>query len=212
MGDAAKDENADWVSVSDLAKARGVSHQAISKRVRSLSRRGTVPMRRAGKVLLIHRPSFEALAVALHDPAQDLRNRPRIPEAMEAIAQPISGAILSMATPLGDDRSGAYDDAAAREKNAKAALAEMELAKRRAELVPARDLEEACVKAATALGQRISALKSKFGQLYAAARGGEEALRVALNAEVDELSRAIAADMAALASNAGAPEETPGPN
>jgi hypothetical protein len=93
-----------------------------------------------------------------------------------------------------------YDDAAAREKNAKAAIAEMELAKRRGELVPARAVEAAAIKAATTIAQMLSSLKTKAGQLYAAGhKGGEEALHIVLVESINSVQTQIADAMANLA-------------
>jgi hypothetical protein len=187
---AAEKDDGDWVSVTDLAQARGVSHQAISKRVRSLKRRGNLPTRRDGKAVLIHRPTFDALAAASHDPAQDLRNRAKPPQIV-----PAKEVTETVATAIGAPQAGAYDDAAAREKNAKAAMAEIELERRRGELVRARDLEDAAAVVGTAVSQRLAGLKALAGQLYAASKGGEDALRVMLAEKVAEIQRAIAEDM-----------------
>lgn len=209
-GMAAEKDDGDWVSVTDLAQARGVTHQAISKRVRSLGRRGNLPTRRDGKAVLVHVPTFDALAAAAHDPAQDLRNRHTKPPAIVPAtdAAKIVSAAMSFAAPP----HVPYDDAAAREKNAKAALAEIELARRRGELVRACDLEDAAVAVATSIAQRLAGLKALAGQFYAASKGGEDALRIMLAEKVADIQRAIAEDLRKLAIDGEPVKEPPRPN
>lgn len=83
----------------------------------------------------------------------------------------------------------------------------MELARRRGELVPAREIEAAAVEAATAIAQRVASLKAKSGQFYAAGhQGGEEALHILLVESVNGILAHIADDMAKLAARGA--EET----
>jgi DNA-binding transcriptional ArsR family regulator len=203
---AVAENDPDWISVSDLAKQRGVSHQAISKRLRSLTERGQLPTRRSGRVTLIHAPSFEALTEAVHDPAQDLRNRNVGRHADAAAAS--EGFFEKEPQPQSSDdakpapQPSKFNDAAAREKDAKAALAEMQLAQKRGELVPKQDIEKAAISCWEKVHSRISALKSLSGRLYAAARGGEEGLHVEHSRQIDEALALIGDDLRKLADEA----------
>lgn len=172
------DQAQKWRSISDLARKAGVSRQAIGKRVRSFAATGKLRTRRDGAALLVDAVAFERLVAAAHDPAQDRRNRRKRRGAKA------DGATLET-----------YDEAATREKNAKADLAEMRAALQRSELVRASDLAGAAARVAASIAQRLAALKSKSGRLFAACQGGEEALHVALTVEVDGIVREIAADM-----------------
>lgn len=208
-------EDADWVSIKSLAEVRGVSHQAVSKRIAGFVRKGLLQTRRAGKERLVHRPTFDALSSASHDPAQDLRLR-HLKE--EPPAEPLDGpdSEADRGEPLApaDSRSkSAYDDASAREKNAKAELAEMELARRRAELVPASELADAAVQVATTIAQHVAALKQIGGRLYAAAQaGGEDAVRVILSDEIDRVTSAVRDGLLKLANEKDSEPQTPRPN
>lgn len=204
--EAARNDDTDWVSVSNLARERGVSQPAISKRIKALSESGQLTTRQSGRRVLIHRPTFEALAAAAHDPAQDLRNRhqrsgsesesssdePSGESAKEKRQRPVVAQDLA--------NSSSYDSASAREKNAKAELAEMRLAQERGELVKVRDIEVAAVNAGTKIAQAVSAMKAKAGKLYAAAAtGGEEALHIELVKSVNDVLKEIGDSMATLA-------------
>jgi hypothetical protein len=181
----------DWISVGDLARLRGVSHQAISKRARNLAKAGQLPTRRIGKNKLIHVPTFDQLAAATLHPAQGIRNfkhgEPEIFEETPTLAEGVGKL------------AGSYTSAVEREKNAKAELAEMQLAERRGDLVPASEIEAAAIEAGTKIRQAVEAMRAKAGQLYAAGKGGEEALAIELNLMVSATSGAIAEAMTALA-------------
>ncbi|BDV35680.1 hypothetical protein [Methylocystis iwaonis] len=187
-----REDAGDWASMTDLACITGTSHQNISKRVAAFVRKGLLQTRRAGKTKLVHRPTYEALALAAHDPAQGLRLR-----HVKAASDSNPTTTIQPRDVAGKGRASVadYDDAAAREKNAKAALAELELSRRRGELVSARDLEGAAVAVGTSIAQRVAALKTLAGKLYAASKGGEEALAATLTQEVAEVCRLIGEDM-----------------
>jgi hypothetical protein len=209
MNGCASDEKVDeddWISVKRLATVRGVSHQAVSKRVAFFVGRGLLQARRCGKEKLVHKPTFDALATASHDPAQDLRLRHVKGDPQRATGESIEAASApgddwgEPTAPLGRRGQSAYDDASTREKNAKAAMAEMELARRRAELVPACELADAALKVATTIAQHVAALKQISGKLYAAAQaGGEDAVRLILSEEIDRVTEAIRQALMSLA-------------
>lgn len=183
----------DWRSITELASLRGVSKQAISKRVKALAARRELPVRGEGRSLRVHAPTFDQLCQATHDPAQDLRNR------HQKASSPAPPPAEPDAAPKAAKAVSAYDDASTREKNARAELAEMQLAQRRGELLRARDIEHAAVEVGTAIAQRITALKTKAGQLYAAgATGGEDAVHVLLVEIVNATLTGVAESMSKL--------------
>lgn len=191
-------DGGDWVSVSDLARLRGVSRQAISKRVKALSAAGRLSVRGEGKSLRLHRPTFDEIAAATHDPAQDLRNRHRRNEQLE-IEEPETAPVRAEPTRPPAANQTAYDEAATRDKQATAELRELELAHKKGELIPVREIEEAAVEAATKIARAID-LKTKSGRLYAAAhQGGEAAVHVMLVEIENAIRGQIAEAMAKLA-------------
>jgi hypothetical protein len=195
--DTKVEDEEDWASLSDIARLRGITPQAVWKRVRSFELRGQLSTRRRGRAKLIHLPSFDALAAATHDPAQELRNR----NVRRRARSPTSLPIESPPEP------SKFNDAAAREKNAKAELAEIQLAQKRGELVPVREIEAATIEAGTKITQRLNAMKAQTGRLYAAAKGGEEALHIELLALVDATIAAIGEEMMQIAANGNVADE-----
>lgn len=61
------------LSVSALAAARGISKQAVSKRLERL--RGRINVKRHGRELLVPVAEFDRLVAEETDPSQELRNR-----------------------------------------------------------------------------------------------------------------------------------------
>lgn len=186
----AVDDSADWVAVSQIADRYRVTRQAVSKRVAKFREGGKLQTRGEGRNLRVHLPTYAALVAETHDPAQDLRNRSVKREDQEA---PLAAEPEKRLDPV------KFDEAAAREKNAKAALAEMQLAQKRGELIPAREIERAAIEAGTSIAQAVNAIKSNSGKLYAAAKGGEEALHIELLAAVNAALGTIGDAMAKLA-------------
>ncbi len=204
-------DDPDWLPVSALAAERGVSKQAVSERVAKFVAAGKLSIRGARRSLRVHAPTFRQLVGANSDPAQALRIRHVTPQkiakapalADEQAAPPAASIEDTPADPPAREarQPSAYDDASTREKNAKAALAEIELAKRRGELVAVAEFEAAAMRVATQVAQTIQALRAQVTPLYAAAQRGEDALHTALNLAVDKTLQTIAADMASLASS-----------
>jgi hypothetical protein len=187
-------DDQDWIAVDALADRYGVSKRAVQKRVAKFREAGRLSVRQVGKSFKVHGPTYDQLVADAFDPAQELRNRHvkrRAGEAAEAL--PIEPRQQSAPEP------SRFNDAAAREKNAKAELAEMQLAQKRGELIPVREIEAAAIETGTKITQRLNAMKAVSGRLYAAAKGGEEALHIELLAVVNAAIAAVGEDMAQLA-------------
>ncbi|WP_424363591.1 hypothetical protein [Methylocystis parvus] len=183
-------DDQDWVSVSEIADRYKCTRQNVSKRVKGFREANRLQVKGAGRGLRVHLPSYAALVAETHDPAQDLRNRnvkrpaddePAAPNEKKHAGQPH------------------FNDAAAREKSAKAELAELQLAQKRSELVPVREIERAAVETGTSIAQIVNALKAQSGKLYAASKGGEEALHIELLGIANAMLGSIAESMAKLA-------------
>lgn len=63
-----------WLSVSDLAAARLISKQAVSKRLKTFAPSGKVETRRQGREILVNVAQYDRAAGQETDPAQQLRN------------------------------------------------------------------------------------------------------------------------------------------
>jgi hypothetical protein len=235
-GPPVDDQVDDWQPLARIAVDVGVSRQALHKQATAWIATGRLPHRGEGRALRIHRPTLDALRAATHNPAQDLRNRHQRPAARLALAaaspepgkpprQPPSRPAplldeaaaapeppatasppLAPANPQPLSDSASFDAAAAKEKMARAEMAEIELARRRGELIPARDVEAAAIACGEQIAQAFAALKSLSGALYAAGRTqGEDGVRAVLT---QALADQMIAARTAFAVLAGQPAET----
>lgn len=186
----------DWQAPSAVAADLGITKQAVSKQVAKFGAR--LPRRGAGRGLRIHRPTFDELRRAAHDPAQDLRNRHQVsgvprapaPRAEAATVLPFEPPAEPRA-PRGGDKTS-YDEAAARHMQARADLAEMDAARKRGELLPVAEVEAAMGVVAERIGAAIGTLKGKAADLYAASQsGGESGLQRRLSQLVDDTLRGV---------------------
>ena len=75
--DAAVDE---WVSIADLARLKGISKQAVSKRVKRLADEKLIEVRPHGRELHVNLAQFDKAVGETTDPAQALRNGAPEPE------------------------------------------------------------------------------------------------------------------------------------
>lgn len=141
-----------FMSVTDLAAARGVSKQAISKQ---LGRHGgDIPTRKDGARLLVDVDAYDRMMGGETDPSQSLRNRDVRPSAQ------VAG---------GADAPRAIDNSAQREfslhrakrESFDAELARISLEKEMGKLVPVKDVEDAMVECAMKLTRIIEQLPSK---------------------------------------------------
>lgn len=145
-----------WLSVSDLASAKGVSKQAISKRLSAFA--GRVPTRKDGVRLMVDVAAFDQITGAETDPAQALRNRDvnlnagaGLPFAESAPVQKSAGA----------RSQEAFSVFRAKREQHEAALAELVLEEKRGKLVRVQEVEDAMVRCAQNLLRVVEGIVSE---------------------------------------------------
>lgn len=166
----------EWVSVTDAAALRGVSKQAISKRLKSLG--DQVRTRQVGGKLLLNLPEWDRVTGANADPAQVLRNRDVEP----------SSQVKEPERPAGDSSlvSRAYSAQRARLAGYDAENARLDLEERTGKLLKVADVEDSMVKLATAMLRIIDQMPAETE---------DPALRVILKRKATELRLTIANEM-----------------
>ena len=167
------------LSVSEIAQQKGVSKQAVSKRVARLEASGAIKTRRGprGKALI---------NIAEYDRA--------IGETGDlAHAQaPDDAPLFAAADPVSETASATYSREQAREKSYKA--------ERLGKLVAVNDVAAAGSKIADALVRAIDQLPTRAGELLAASeRGGVEGIRAVLRTMGRELRDRASSELVALA-------------
>ena len=175
------------LSVSEIAQQKGVSKQAVSKRVARLEASGAIKTRRGprGKALI---------NIAEYDRA--------IGETGDlAHAQaPDDAPLFAAADSVSETASATYSREQAREKSYKAELARLDLDERLGKLVAVNDVAAAGSKIADALVRAIDQLPTRAGELLAASeRGGVEGIRAVLRTMGRELRDRASSELVALA-------------
>lgn len=194
--------------------ARGVSKQAISKRVAKFVAGGQLRTRKEGRALLVHVPTYDALADDTFDPAQELRNRH---QKTRAAAEPAPELPPDDARARPDTLSARrqseskseYDLAKTRQANAQASLAEIELRRRAGDLCDAAEVAAAAASVADLIANALGAITANASKIYSAGRtGGEAAVMIACQSLEAAIRRDITAALLNIADDNGilAPE------
>ena len=146
-----------WMSVSDIASARGVSKQAVSKRLAALGAR--VPTRKDGIRLMVDAEAYDRVTGAETDPAQALRNRDVNPNAGQA-ALPLKavGADPQPQRNVATIAGQAFSVNRAKREGYDAELARIALEKEQGRLVPVDQVTDAMVTCAQKLVRIIDGL------------------------------------------------------
>lgn len=169
-----------WMSVSDVADRRGVSKQAISKRLKALG--GRVSTRKDGNRLLVNIAEYDKVIGAETDPAQELRNR-ELPARQPDVLQQTPGGKASLAFSIQRAKRESYD----------AEMARLRLEELQGKLVPIAQVEEAMVRCATVLLRVIEQLPGE---------SDDPALRIVLKNKVHELRGTLEREMRMLSEQA----------
>ncbi|MBA5779516.1 winged helix-turn-helix transcriptional regulator [Stappia sp. F7233] len=112
-----------WLSIAAIARQKGVSKQAVSKRVARYVEDGLLETRRAGRETHVNLVVYDRLVGEMTDPAQELRNGG-------------GGETL----PAGDE--GSYNKAKARRENYRAESERLDLEERIGNLVKRDEVED----------------------------------------------------------------------
>lgn len=166
-----------WLSISEVARIKKVSAQAISKHVARLEAEGAIATREGPRgTKEINLAQYNLARNEFGDAAKEL--------AAETVA------MSDDATPAADPT---YRDAQAREKKYRADLAELEVRQRLGELVPVADLAQAVAQCAEAIVAAVERLPQQANDVAAAvARDGHAGARSILKKSARALRSAIA--------------------
>jgi len=174
------------VSVTELARIKGVSKQAISKRLKRYEEEGRIASQRHGGEVTISLAEWDTVAGEVTDPAK--------------LAGADSTKILRGE---GDEarqtRDPTYTKEVARRAGYEADLKEIELRKKKGELVEVAAVVEAMTRCAEAIVRDLDRLPAHAEDLAdVVARGGAPGLREQLKKIVRELRETLARSMSVL--------------
>lgn len=198
-----------WATISALARARGVTRQAMWARI---ERMGIETRAGAAGKRYVCVAAFDAAVQALGDPAKEqaaaTKAAARIAENSPATAAgPVSGGVGGDAHALGETGGGAVSEAR-RKQGFEADLKEIELRERLGRLVPIEDVERAMVTCGEAIVRIAERAPQRAAEMVAAVdRDRENGARAALKAFARDLRIEIAEAMKLAAAGGEAKQE-----
>ena len=167
-----------WMSVSELAKAKGVSRQSMHERVARLEQQGAVTLKAGqGRARLINVAEFDRAAGESFDAVRSLNGT----GVATTLASRVDGADPVLAREQA--RRAAYD----------ADLKQLDLEERLGKLIPVEEVEQAMTTCAETMVRGIEQLPGRADDLAAAvARDGAAGARAALKVIARELRESLA--------------------
>lgn len=172
-----------WLSLTDLAQARGVSKPAISQNLRKWKDRGvTIPTRMEGRTLLINVAAYDAARGEVGNPAYGQE-----PERDEPGTKPGTDPVFSREQ--------------AREKAYSADMKKLQLARELRTTVAIDRLEDEIARVLEPIVKAIDRLPGMAEDVAAAiSQNGVQGVRVALKTAATDLRNQVADGLAGLAS------------
>jgi len=180
-----------WLSVSDLARRKGVSKQSISERLAKLVAAGLVETKPGkGRARLVNVAQYDRAVGQIGDPAK---------EAGAATKRELAGETDSLFDAEPRHAPG-YRDAKADDARYSAELKRLELEERLGKLVRADEVSDAIMQAARTVRQVVERLPLRAAELAAAVgKDGEVGARGVLKAATHDILAEIADALEALA-------------
>lgn len=194
--------DAAWVSISELARLKGLSKAAVSERVKGLVDKGQLATKPGkGKVVLVNLAAFDRVIGETTDLAKATGVETK---RQTAQAQP------------GDPLTPIYTAEQARHMAYKAESARLDLEERQGKILPIAEIASAVQTVGEALARAIDNLPSLADDLAAAvAKDGTTGARTLLKARARDIREAMARDLAAVLKHHAPPpppsEEPPEP-
>ncbi|KFC63989.1 MarR family protein [Bosea sp. LC85] len=185
-----------WVSVSDLARLKGLSKAAVSERVKGLVAKGQLSTKPGkGKVVLVNLAAFDRVIGETTDLARAAGAETRRQHS---------------APPQADPTAPIYTAEQARHMAYKAESARLDLEERQGKILPIADIAQAVTVAAEALARAIETLPSLADDIAAAvAQSGSAGARTLLKTKARETRELMTLELGKVLKLHPATAETP---
>lgn len=176
-----------WVTVTELADLKGVSHPAISKRMKRLETQNLIEVRTEGRTRRVNLAQWDRVTQENTD-------------LSKLAGREIEQDAGAPAPPPTDPSAPVYSKEQARRAQYDADLKKLELDKQLGRVRDAGEIEAAATRCAEKMVRIIDSFPTMADDIMTAnSRGGVTAVREALKAKARELRAALANEMAALA-------------
>lgn len=179
-----------WMTISDIARAKGVSKQAISKRVDRFVTAGALATRNGARgAVMVNLAAYDKAAGEVGDSIRELAQKP--------------------APVIAEDSTLAKEQT--RRTQYQADIAKLELDERTGKLLPVEDVTAAMTRCAEIMVRTLDQMPSRADELATAvARDGEQGARAFLKTFAREVRSILAREMRILerGDRPDTPEET----
>lgn len=189
-----------WLSITEIARRKGVSKQALSKRVKSLEADGKVTVRRQGQSVLVDLVEYDRAVGDFGDASR------------EAAAETVRAARRDQGD-RSDPSSRGLRDVQLERARYETRMRALDYAERTGQLVPLRGpggVEDAMVEASAEIIRSLDITMKHFDRIREAAKDGEPAARKVIKEIIHEQRMAIGKAMQAMAERGRAVEEAGG--
>lgn len=186
-----------WLTVSELAKRKGISRQSASERIDRLERDGLIETKRNGRSRMVELATFDRVVGQTGDAfrEQGAQTKRDMADPQTDTPSPVSAALRDAQTVRAQYESK---------------LKGLDYAERTGQLVPIKGehgVETALVKVTEAIIRELNAPLNWVTEIMETQREGEPALRRLLRRKIHEQREAIAARLASVAGEAAEAEK-----
>lgn len=180
-----------WVSVSDLAKMKGISRQTASEKVAKLESEGRLETRKNGRLRMVELATYDRLVGQVGDASRE----------------------MGAATKKGGDETsgngGALRDAQTEKAKYETRLKALDFAERSGQVVPLKGehgIEGALIKVCDSVVRDLGMPMQWIDEIMEAARKGEAPLRRLMRNKIAEQRKAVAEHLLAVSGEAAKAE------
>jgi hypothetical protein len=186
-----------WLQIAELARRKGVSKQAVAKRVNKLVEEGKLTVRSDGRKRLVELATYDRIVGQVGDGFKE-----QAAATVRESREPTTGAEP-------DPQQSGLRDAQTLRAKYEANLKALDFAERTGQVVPLKGehgIEGALIKVSDQVVRHLGQPMQWVDEIMEASRKGEPQLRRLLRSKVAELRRAIAEDLIKLSGEAAQAE------
>lgn len=180
-----------WVSVSELAKMKGISRQTASEKVSRLEKEGRLSTRMNGRLRMVELATYDRLVGQVGDAAREI------------------GAATKKTTDDASGNGGALRDAQTEKAKYETRLKALDFAERSGQVVPLKGehgIEGALIKVCDQVVRDLGAPMQWIDEMMEASRKGEPHLRRLIRTKIGEMRKTVAEHLLAVSGEAAKAE------
>ncbi|MBZ7923119.1 winged helix-turn-helix domain-containing protein [Ensifer adhaerens] len=180
-----------WISVSELAKLKGISRQTASEKVAKLESEGRLSTRKNGRLRMVELATYDRLVGQIGDAAREI------------------GAATKKSVDEASGNGGALRDAQAEKAKYETRLKALDFAERTGQVVPIKGehgIEAALIKVCDHVVRDLGMPMQWIDEIMEASRKGEPHLRRLMRTKIAEQRKVVAEHLLELSGEASRAE------